>query len=158
MRETSLAHMDCSIARTLEIIGDRWTLMIIRSMFAFKGFHRFDEFRAELGISSNILSDRLDILIRHGIAERRRYHDRPPRYAYHLTTAGKDLLPVVIALLQWGDTHLMGEQGPPVILTHSACGHDTTPYLTCSHCHEPIAPQAITGRNAPSRVDGGQKS
>ncbi|GAA5053454.1 winged helix-turn-helix transcriptional regulator [Nocardia callitridis] len=148
MRETSLATMNCSIARTVEIVGDRWTLMIVRSLFAFKGLHRFDELRTELGIAKNILSDRLGLLREHGIVEQRRYSDRPPRYEYHLTTAGRDLLPVILALLSWGDAHLMSE--PPVILLHTECDHDTVPYLACSHCHEPIAPRAIVGRDTPS--------
>ncbi|ONM46295.1 winged helix-turn-helix transcriptional regulator [Nocardia donostiensis] len=154
MRETNLAHMDCSIARTVEIIGDRWTLMIVRSMFAFKGLHRFDELRTELGISTNILADRLESLIEHGVVEQRRYSEKPPRHEYHLTTAGKDLLPVILALLRWGDTYLMSEQGPPVLLRHTDCDHDTLPYLACSHCHKPIAPRAILGRDAPSRSAG----
>jgi DNA-binding HxlR family transcriptional regulator len=152
VRETSLARMDCSIAQTLEVVGDRWTLMIIRSMFAFKGLHRFDELRTELGIAKNILSNRLDILIGHGLIEKRPYRDKPPRYEYHLTEAGKDLLPVIIALLRWGDTYLMGEQGPPVILHHTECDHDTVPYLACSHCHEPISLRSIIARDAPSRI------
>ncbi|TSD95581.1 helix-turn-helix transcriptional regulator [Skermania sp. ID1734] len=151
MRETSLARMDCSIARTAEIIGDRWTLMIVRSMFAFKGLHRFEELRSELRIARNILSDRLGILIEHGIVEQRQYSDKPPRYEYHLTTAGKDLLPVILALLRWGDTYLMGEEGPPVILHHAECGHDMVPYLACSHCHQPVAARDVVGRDAASR-------
>lgn len=151
MRETHLARMDCSIARTAEIIGDRWTLMIVRSMFGFKGLHRFEELRAELGVARNILSDRLGLLIERGIVEQRRYSDKPPRHEYHLTSAGKDLLPVILALLRWGDTHLMGDDGPPVILQHTECGHDMVPYLACSHCHEPLAIQAVVGRDAPSR-------
>ena len=151
MRETSLARMDCSIARTVEIIGDRWTLMIVRSMFAFKGLHRFEELRAELGVARNILSDRLALLMEHGIVEQRRYSDKPPRHEYHLTEAGKDLLPVILALLRWGDTYLMGDDGPPVILSHTECGHDMDPYLSCSRCHEPLLPRTISGRNAPSR-------
>ena len=122
--------------------------MIIRSMFAFKGLHRFDELRAELGIAKNILSNRLGILIENGIVEQRQYSDKPPRYEYHLTKPGKDLLPIVITLLRWGDAYMMGNQGPPVILHHTECDHDTAPYLACSHCHEPISPQAIIGRDA----------
>lgn len=153
VRETSLARMDCSIARTLELVGDRWTLMIIRSMFALRGLHRFEEFRAELGIAKNILSDRLDLLVGHGIVDKRMYCAKPPRYEYHLTKAGQDLWPVIIAIMTWGDTYTTGDQGPPVILRHNECEHDTTPVLACGHCHKPISPRTITGRDAPSRSD-----
>lgn len=155
MRETRLAEMDCSVAQTVELVGDKWTLMLVRSMFAFKGLHRFEEFRNELGIAKNILSERLEALVANGIVERRKYSDRPLRSEYHLTAKGQDLLPIVVALLRWGDTYAVGVDGPPVILHHTACDHDTEPYLACSSCHEPITPRSITAQDAPSRVPRG---
>jgi DNA-binding HxlR family transcriptional regulator len=157
MRRKSLADMQCSIAQTLEIVGEWWTLMIVRSMFGFKGFHKFEELQAELGIARNILKERLDTLIENGIVEKRQYREHPPRYDYHLTKKGQDLFPVIIGLLEWGDQHAVGPEGPPVILHHTECSRDTTPYLACSCCHQPITAHTVTGRDAPHIVNPGKR-
>jgi DNA-binding HxlR family transcriptional regulator len=103
---------DCSIARALEVVGERWTLLIVRD--AFLGLHRFDEFRESLGIASNVLTDRLNRLVDEDILERVRYSKRPERYEYRLTTKGRDLSVALAGLRQWGDTYLSKQ--PPVAL------------------------------------------
>jgi DNA-binding HxlR family transcriptional regulator len=149
--------MQCSIAQSLEVVGDWWTLMIVRSMFGFKGCHRFDELQAELGIARNILTERLDKLIENGIVEKRQIREHAARYDYHLTRKGQDLFPVIIGLLEWGDQYATGPDGPPVILHHTECSHDTVPYLACSHCHQPISARTVTGRDAPHIVNPGKR-
>jgi DNA-binding HxlR family transcriptional regulator len=101
----------CSIARTLEVVGDRWTLLVIRDVVL--GNHRFDQLLTNLGIASNVLTDRLSRLVDEGILERVRYRERPERFAYHLTDKGRELGVALIALMQWGDRHLSDE--PPRI-------------------------------------------
>jgi DNA-binding HxlR family transcriptional regulator len=101
----------CSIARSLEVIGDRWTLLIVRDLVL--GLSRFDEFLESLGIASNVLTDRLNRLVDEGIAERVRYSERPERFEYRLTTKGRELGPVLLALMQWGDRHI--SKKPPRI-------------------------------------------
>src|SRR5687767_5069851 len=101
MRRTSFADMNCSIAQALEVVGEWWTLLILRDVFL--GVRRFDDFQKRLGIARNVLADRLDTLVERGILERRPYQDRPPRDEYVLTEKGRDLLPVIHALREWGD-------------------------------------------------------
>lgn len=122
---------NCSIARALEIVGERWTLLILRD--AFLGTTRFDAFHERLGVARNVLQSRLVLLVDEGILERRAYQDRPPRFEYVLTEAGRDLLPVMLALLRWGDRHRAPE-GPPTVIVHRRCGGDVTPALTCEGC------------------------
>jgi DNA-binding HxlR family transcriptional regulator len=132
MKRTSFAGMDCSVARTLEVVGEWWSLLIIRD--AFRGVSRFDEFQERLGIARNVLAARLNTLVEHRILERRRYQDHPERYDYRLTERGLDLFPLIASLLRWGDRWAAGPGGPPVVLVHEACGHDAEPVMTCSHC------------------------
>jgi DNA-binding HxlR family transcriptional regulator len=132
MTRTDFSEMDCSIARTLEVIGERWSLLIVRD--AYYGVRRFDDFRADLGIARNVLTDRLNTLVAQGVFERRQYHERPARYEYVLTDKGRELLPVILTMMRWGD-RWESEGMPPVTLTHTTCGHDTTPVVTCAHCH-----------------------
>jgi DNA-binding HxlR family transcriptional regulator len=103
---------NCSIARALEVVGERWTLLIVRD--AFLGRRRFDEFQASLGIARNVLADRLGRLVDEGILERVRYSERPERYEYHLTPKGRELNIALAGLRQWGDKHL-SEQPPRVM-------------------------------------------
>ncbi|MBE0610397.1 MAG: helix-turn-helix transcriptional regulator [Dehalococcoidia bacterium] len=131
MRRTSFAEMECSVARTLEVVGEWWTMLVIRE--AFSGVRRFDDFQGRLGIARNVLAARLQSLVDHGVLERRQYQDRPPRCEYRLTEKGRDLYPVLIAMLTWGDKWTAGEAGPPLKLTHE-CGHDPEAILVCSHC------------------------
>src|SRR4051794_41282783 len=102
MLPRTYSEQTCAIARTLEVIGERWTLLILRD--AFLGIRRFDDFHARLGIARNVLQARLERLIEQGLLTRVKYHDRPPRFEYRLTSKGVDLWPVLVALMKWGDT------------------------------------------------------
>ncbi len=107
MRYTDLADADCSIAQALAVVGDWWTLLVIRDIAG--GVHRFDALQAEAGMSRKVLTERLKSLVEHGVLEKRLYHPNPPRYEYHLTASGRGLLPVLVALQDWGSRHLMGD-------------------------------------------------
>jgi DNA-binding HxlR family transcriptional regulator len=150
MKRTSFAGMDCSIARTLEVVGEWWTFLVLRD--AFRGVSRFDEFQQRLGIARNVLTARLNTLVEHRILERIPYQDNPVRYEYRLTERGLDLFPVLASLLRWGDRWAPTPDGPPVVLVHEACGHDAQPVLTCSHCGSAIDAAAIRPEPRGSRV------
>jgi len=141
----------CSIARTLEVIGDRWTLLILRD--AFRGVRRFEDLHRDLGIARNILTDRLQKLVDHGVLERRPYHVRPVRYEYRLTARGFDLSPALVALMRWGDRYLCQDSGPPIVLTHAACGSPLDQTFVCWACDETVAPAAIRSRPGPGTVE-----
>jgi DNA-binding HxlR family transcriptional regulator len=136
MPRKNFSEMHCSVARTLEIIGDRWTILILRD--AFYGIRRFDDLRRGLGVARNILADRLNKLVAHGVLERRPYEEHPPRYEYRLTDKGRDLLPVLLTLTRWGDRWEADDSGPPVRFTHTKCGHETVPTVTCSECRDEL--------------------
>lgn len=150
MRHSALHDQPCSIARTVAVLGERWTLVILRQ--AFQGQRRFEDMQRGLGIARNILADRLARLVDEGILERRPYQERPPRHEYRLTEKGRDLYPVLVSLMQWGDRYYAGEAGPPVLLVHDTCGHETSPRHVCSHCGEPIDPREVTPRAGPGLV------
>jgi DNA-binding HxlR family transcriptional regulator/peroxiredoxin len=107
MRHADLADADCAIAQALAVVGDWWTLLVVRDVAG--GRHRFDELQAALGLSRKVLSDRLRLLVDHGVLEKRAYQDHPPRHDYHLTETGRGLLPVLVALQNWGSRHVMGD-------------------------------------------------
>jgi DNA-binding HxlR family transcriptional regulator len=134
VKRTSFAGMGCSIARTLEVVGEWWSLLIVRD--AFLGVTRFDDWQRRLGIARNVLAARLDRLVEQGIFDRRRYQDRPPRYDYVLTAKGRDLGPVLDALRMWGNTHAAPPGGPTTLLVHDDCGRETEPIRVCSQCGE----------------------
>jgi DNA-binding HxlR family transcriptional regulator len=135
--------MTCSIGRAMEILGERWTFLILRE--SFYGVRRFSDIQRNLGIARNILSIRLQTLVGAGILERVLYQQEPERYEYRLSEAGKDLYPAIVTLMRWGDRHLQreNEDGPPVVLRHN-CGHEADPRLVCSHCHEELDPHEVT--------------
>jgi DNA-binding HxlR family transcriptional regulator len=128
-------------------VGERWTLLVLTEVFL--GRRRFDEIQAERGIATNILSRRLETLVDEGILERRRYGEHPNRFEYRPTQKGLDLLPVLMALLRWGDEHTAGRSGPPVENVHLDCGHTFHMVPTCSHCGEEIDPRAVRPRPGP---------
>jgi DNA-binding HxlR family transcriptional regulator len=136
----------CSIARAMEILGERWTFLILRE--AFYGVRRFSDMQRNLGIARNILSTRLQTLVSAGIFERRLYQEEPERYEYRLTPAGRDLYPSIVTLMRWGDEHLAGDFGPPVVLRHK-CGHEADPTLVCAHCREELHPHDVTPERSP---------
>ena len=154
MRLTSLADWNCSIAKTLDVVGEWWTLLILRD--AFRGTRRFDDFHASLGMARSVLTARLRKLTEEGILERRSYSDHPPRYEYRLTEKGRALFPVITALLTWGDTWAPGPGGPPVVLVHDTCGHVTRPVLTCPHCHSEVSPANTHSEPGPGSRAGSQ--
>lgn len=137
---------NCSIAGALAIIGERWSLLVMREVLL--GRRRFQEIKRNTGIASNILADRLQTLVDHGVLERRRYSDQPEAYEYVPTRRGLDVNPVLIALMQWGDRHLAAN-GPPRVPVHTVCGHDAEPRLVCSHCSQPIKAEELRVRPGP---------
>jgi DNA-binding HxlR family transcriptional regulator len=122
----------CSIARTLELLGERWTLLVIRDVF--EGRRRFDRIQASLGVARNVLATRLARLVQEGILEKRPYGSHPARHEYFLTEKGLDLWPVLVAMLDWGDRHLAGEEGPPTLITHKRCGGRVDGRGYCERC------------------------
>ena len=147
-----------SVERALDIFGDRWTFMILRE--AFFGVRRYGELAQNLGLSRTILSDRLKTLVEHGVLERRRYLEQPERHEYVLTKAGLGLYPAIVCIMRWGDQHLSGPEGPPLVLRHTLCGHNADPRLVCGHCAAELearevqpepGPGAFGKRRAPTR-------
>ena len=136
MKWNDLASEQCSLARALSVVGDRWTLLILRE--AFFDVRRFDEMQQRLGIARRVLTDRLSGLVADGILVKVAYQERPARSEYRLTEKGRDLFPIVVALVHWGDRHLADSSGPPIIHRHTACGQDFTASVTCSECGEPV--------------------
>jgi DNA-binding HxlR family transcriptional regulator len=151
MERKSFADMHCSVAQTLEVVGDWWTLLIVRDTFL--GVTRFDEFQHRLGISRNVLNQRLNTLADHGILEKSPYSEHPPRYEYRLTQKGRDLWPVLTALRQWGDKHAAPD-GPPVVTIHKACGNIAEAITTCSSCGEPLTSRDVRVVSGPGDLDG----
>lgn len=152
MELKSFAGMDCSVAQCLEAVGDRWSILILRD--AFLGVTRFDEFQRRLGISRNILQQRLAKLVDGGILRRAPYCEHPPRYDYRLTDSGLDLWPVLTAMRQWGDRHA-APAGPPIELVHKACGAVTNVALVCGSCGESLGPRdvnVVPGRDRSSTI------
>jgi DNA-binding HxlR family transcriptional regulator len=121
----------CSMASTLEIIGERWTILIVRDIFL--GVRRFDDLQRKLGVARNILQTRLERLVDHGILVKRPYQERPVRYEYRLTAKGADLWPVLVSLLHWGDRHAIDGE-PPVVLVHRECGGELDDRRRCVAC------------------------
>jgi DNA-binding HxlR family transcriptional regulator len=121
----------CSIAGTLEVVGERWSLLIVRE--AFLGTRRFDDFQRNLGIARNVLQTRLERLVEEGVLERRQYQERPQRWEYRLTEKGIDLWPVLVSLMSWGDRHVYPD-GPPVVMEHRDCGGRVDDRRICTKC------------------------
>ena len=144
MKWNSLADEACSVARAVAVIGDRWTLMILRDCFL--GVRRFDEFQGRLGISRTITAQRLKTLVDEGVLKRSPYQNRPVRHEYRLTEKGLDLYPMMMALVSFGDRHYASALGAPVLHRHKPCGHDFHPVTICSECHLPLQAQAVEVR------------
>ena len=133
----------CSIQLSLDILGDRWTILLLRD--AFRGVRRFDEFRRDLAIARPVLTDRLKRLVEAGVMERRQYCARPPRFEYRLTPKGMALSPTLVALMRWGDDWLT-ESAPPTVLVHEPCGHPIDQQFVCWHCDETFTAHDIASR------------
>jgi len=140
----------CSVARTLELVGERWTLLILRD--AFMGVRRFDDFQRNLGIARNVLNTRLQRLVENGLLERQRYQERPERYEYRLTERGRDLWPSLVALMQWGDRYAAGPEGPPTVVRHRGCGGLMTDRRTCADCGAELELSDVVAERGPGSV------
>jgi DNA-binding HxlR family transcriptional regulator len=125
----------CSIARALDVVGEKWALLAVREVF--RGDHRFDEMIRRTGAPRDTLTARLRTLVAAGILERRQYCEHPARFEYHLTDAGRDLYPVILTLMRWGDQYLADDDGPPLVLEHR-CGHRLVPQVICQACGDPV--------------------
>lgn len=136
MTTASIQPRQCSIARALEIVGSRGALLAVREVFL--GNRRFDEMVRRTGVPRDTLAARLRVLVAAGILERVPYSGHPARFEYHLTQAGLDLYPVILALMSWGDRHLSGVSGPPLVLEHK-CGHQLGAEMMCAGCGEAVA-------------------
>ena len=134
-------HQACSIAGTLELIGERWSLLILRDVFL--GIHRFDDLQRGLGVARNVLRDRLRLLVDEDVLERRRYQERPERFEDRLTDTGLDLWPAIVALMRFGDRHLAGDDGPPMVLEHRDCGGAVTDFAACAACGAPLTARDV---------------
>ena len=141
MERKSFAAMDCSVAQCLEVVGEWWSMLIIRD--AFMGVSRFEDFQGRLGISRNILRDRLNSLVDSGVLVRVPYSEHPPRFDYQLTKKGRDLWPVLTTMRQWGDTYA-APSGPPVEVVHASCGKTTHVELVCGECGERVTSRDVT--------------
>jgi DNA-binding HxlR family transcriptional regulator len=139
----------CSIARTLEVIGERWTLLILRDCFM--GVRRFDDFQRSLGIARNVLSARLQRLVDEGILEKQAYAERPVRYEYRLTDKGRDLWPVLMTLVGWGDRY-EAEGGAPWVYEHRGCGGHPDTHLCCDRCGEALDPRKLERKPGPGHA------
>lgn len=150
MRWDDLAKQDCSLARALAVLGDRWTLMILRD--AFLRVRRFDDFQASLGIARRVLAERLALLVEEGVLAKIAYQERPARYEYRLTPKGLDLYPALLSLVHWGDAHYAGRKGAPILHRHKACGHDFRAVLACSECGEKVGARDVAAHPGPGAL------
>lgn len=144
MTRTSLKHFPCSMARTADIIGDKWTLLILRD--AFFGAHTFSEFQKSLGVARNVLTDRLEKLVAARVLEKRPTRPGVERYTYHLTERGHDLVPVLVSITQWGDRWLFGDDKGPVQFLDRASGKPIRPVEVQASNGETLCSQDITVR------------
>lgn len=138
--------MSCSIARTIDLIGEWWTPLILRDLF--QGHSRFEDIRRNLGIASNVLSVRLERLLEHDIVSRRQYQDAPPRFEYLLTEKGRDLFPIMATLTAFGDRWLATPDAPPAPFTHD-CGHPADAVVTCGHCGDELTADRVRPQQGP---------
>ena len=134
MLKNDYVDQNCSIARTLELVGERWTILVLRDVFL--GRRRFDQIQRSLGVARNVLAARLDRLVAEGILEKVPYQERPLRHEYRLTSKGLDLWPVTVELLRWGDRYAAPAAGPPIVLRHKGCGGELGEHRICTRCGE----------------------
>ena len=150
MLGNTYADQNCSIAAALELVGERWTLLILRDVFL--GTRRFDDLQRNLGVARNILQSRLERLVDEGVLRRERYQERPERFEYRLTRKGVDLWPVLVALMKWGDRYAAPD-GPPVKIVHKDCGKVSQAVMTCSSCGERVSARDVRVVRGPGDRD-----
>jgi DNA-binding HxlR family transcriptional regulator len=147
VQRTQFADLTCSIARTLDVVGEPWSPLILRDVWV--GIRRFDAIQADLGISRKVLTERLNWLLECGVLERQEYSSRPPRYEYVLTDKGAQLCDVLLVMAGWGDRWLAGDAGAPVLYRHHSCGEIGHAELRCSHCQQPMGVNDIDALPGP---------
>jgi len=148
MRWDDIDKQTCSVARALSVVGERWTMLIIRD--AFLGTRRFDQFQSNLGITRHRLSERLGKLVDQGVLVKVPYQERPLRHEYRLTRKGLGLYPILMSLARWGDDWMDKGEGAPLEYVHRTCGKPTRPVLACNECGEPLRPEEVTPRLGPA--------
>jgi DNA-binding HxlR family transcriptional regulator len=151
MRWNELSEENCSMARTVSVIGDRWTLLILRDCFL--RVRRFEDFQERLGITRPILANRLKKLVDEFVLVKVPYQQRPLRYEYRLTQKGLDLFPIVMAIVHWGDVYMADKKGRPLLHTHNLCGKDFDPVMVCSECGDPLSPRQVYVHPGPGAKD-----
>ena len=147
MSRASFANWPCSIARTMDLLGDGWTPLVLREVFY--GVTRFDAIRDSLGIARTPLADRLRRLVDEGLLERQAYQAGPARYDYVLTDKGRDVFPVLVAMARWGERWLATEPGPSIVFHHDACGQQSQGEVVCAGCGEPMTALGTRMRTGP---------
>lgn len=141
MRRKRLDDLPCSIARSLDVLGEWWTLLVLRDIFY--GLRRFEEIATDLPIARNVLASRLKKLVSEGLLERHQYAESPARYEYQLTAAGRDTFGIVLSLMAWGDRWANPDDTPPVTVLCRHCDTETRPQVTCGTCREPLTPDTV---------------
>ncbi|WP_109441104.1 winged helix-turn-helix transcriptional regulator [Acinetobacter haemolyticus] len=147
MKWEEIGDQPCSVARTLSILGDRWTMLILRN--AFMGIRRFDDFQRSLGLTRHVLSERLKRLVEHDVLVKVPYIDRQERFEYKLTEKGLDLYPIILSMTQWADKWMDMGLGKPIEFTHKTCGNKMIPKMVCSECNEPISAKEVRASAGP---------
>ena len=147
MSRTDTSAWPCTIARTADLLGDEWDLLIVRQ--ACLGARRFEDFRAGLGIGRNVLTNHLHRLVDEGVLVREPYQERPLRHHYRLTDKGRDVFPILAAMAAFGEKWLSGPEGPPMTLHHTTCDHDMRPETVCGHCGKAIDVRDTRVRRGP---------
>ena len=138
---------NCSIAKSLELIGERWTMLIVREVFL--GNRRFDEIATRLDIARNVLTARLTRLVDEGVLTKARYQERPERFEYRLSEKGIELWPTIITLMKWGDRYYAPPEGKPRIVRHRDCGGEVTGHLTCDRCGASLTAREVVSEPGP---------
>jgi DNA-binding HxlR family transcriptional regulator len=155
VKRTDTSEWPCTIARSVNVLGDHWNLLLIRQ--ACLGTRRFDQFQAQLGIGRNILSQRLDLLVDEGLLQRVEYQDNPSRHEYRLTQKGREVYPILAAMAAWGDRWLVGEEGTPLVLHHTTCAHDMHAAVVCSECAQPFDVRDVRATPGPGYPTGASR-
>lgn len=144
--------MACSIGRSLDVVGEPWTPLIIRDLWLRR--NKFDEIQRNLEISRKVLTQRLQTLVEEGVVERKLYQQDPERYEYLLTEKGQELMNVLLALMAWGDRWVSQDEGAPMLIRHTACGKLAQAVATCSSCGEPLTVDDVQIAPGPGARNG----